>query len=167
MTMLLPVPFVHQPAWTFDRGGFFWADFADGYRLHAIEFDGDTLRIIERDYRPAPVSDQERDEAAGRFSGDALAGATVDFDESMMAGVHPPFERFLTDDVGNLWIKRALGDDRWAWEVFDPEGRYMGAVRTDTDLARLTVHQITGDAVYGVLRDDLDVPYVVRLGIQK
>lgn len=49
------------------------------------------------------------------------------------------------------------------WDVLDGEGRYLGSVELPP---RLRVFRITGDAVYGVRRDALDVEEVVRLAIR-
>ncbi len=167
LRMLLPVPFVQQPSFTFDPGGYFWVDPGEGYRLLALSPEHDTLRIIERLYDPVRVTAAEIDKEMGRFSTGPLAGSGTTIDRSRIPDHHPAFSRFRTDEANNLWVRRALGQDVVAWEVFDPDGRFLGAVESSLDLARLTVHVITADAVYGVFRDELDVPYVVRLRIVK
>ena len=95
------------------------------------------------------------------------SGTGIDVDRSRIPDHHPAIDTYRTDAEGNLWVRRDLGGELIAWEVFDEGGRFLGAVESDLDLDRLTVHEITSDAVYGVFRDDLDVQYVVRLRIQK
>lgn len=167
MSLSLPIPFVHQPGWTFDPAGYFWADPGDGYRLVALSPDRDTLRIVERAYEPVPVTADEITEALEQFTTGELAGSGADVDRSRIPDHHPAFDRWRTDPTGHLWVRRTLGSDRWAWDVFDPEGRYLGPIATDVDLGSLTVQEITADAVYGVLRGKLDEPRVVRLAIVK
>jgi hypothetical protein len=73
----------------------------------------------------------------------------------------------LYDDEGFLWLARyrpdagyfsSMDDEPLRWYVLDPAGRVTGAV----DLpAGLTVHEIGGDHILGVARDDLGVERVV------
>lgn len=49
------------------------------------------------------------------------------------------------------------------FDVFAPDGRYLGPVRPDLRLERFPRPVIRGDTVWAVTRDELDVPYVVRL----
>ena len=48
------------------------------------------------------------------------------------------------------------------WDVFDGEGRYLGVVSMPP---RFQARSFVGDGIYGVIRDGLDVPYVVRLRV--
>jgi len=123
------------------------------------------MRVIEREYTPVPITDEELAENLERFDSGPLANADMDFDRSEIPGVHPPLQRWLTDGRDHLWVQRDLGADGTVWEIFDPEGRYLGQIASEVDLERLTVHKVTREAVYGVLPDELDVPYVVRLRI--
>jgi len=51
--------------------------------------------------------------------------------------------------------------------MFDEQGRYLGKLHApdDVPLDRLTVHVALDEELVGVLKDELDVPYVVRLEI--
>jgi hypothetical protein len=49
------------------------------------------------------------------------------------------------------------------FDVFAPDGRYLGAVRPEVQVERSPPPVIRGDKVWAVTRDELDVPYVVRL----
>jgi hypothetical protein len=60
--------------------------------------------------------------------------------------------------VGNPRIAVGAPD----WDVFDEDGRYLGAV---TIPARFDPVKFTGEHIYGVWRDELDVEYVSRLKI--
>lgn len=63
------------------------------------------------------------------------------------------------DALGNLWVGRyhfpGLITDEW--EVFDPDGFWLGTVRTPPGLS---VHEIGVDRIIGVAKGDYDVPYV-------
>lgn len=144
-----------------------WVDPDAGYRLVALSPEHDTIRIIERRYTPVPITSVEVDEAMVPFETGRFAGGDADMDRSRIPGHHAAINGFKTDELGNLWVRRVLGADLIGWEVFDTEGKFLGAVQSDIDLSRLTIKVITPDRLYGVLRDDLDVQYVVRLRILK
>jgi hypothetical protein len=71
----------------------------------------------------------------------------------------PAYGRLLVDSEGNLWVAdySEERDDEGSWSVFDPEGRFLGAVETPTGGR---VQQIGSDFVLGVWRDEFDVEYV-------
>lgn len=50
------------------------------------------------------------------------------------------------------------------WDVFDAEGRYLGAV---TMPLRIASPLVRGENIYGVWRDELDVQYAVRLRVHR
>lgn len=50
------------------------------------------------------------------------------------------------------------------WDVFDPDGRFLGVVTMPTRFAPLL---FAGNDVYGVWRDDLDVQHVLRVRIER
>jgi hypothetical protein len=50
------------------------------------------------------------------------------------------------------------------WDVFDREGRYLGVVEMPLNFQPV---QFSGNKVYGIQRDELDVQYVVVLNVVK
>lgn len=88
----------------------------------------------------------------------------------------PPTGRLLVSRDGSFWIERvdkvepaALEMERIYgrsggvrrpshWDLFDSEGRFLTSVAID---ARFQPHAVRGAEVTGVLRDDLDIEYVV------
>lgn len=85
---------------------------------------------------------------------------------------HAPLPSELSDEDRVSWnfmdvltgVSWNLIEDIGApdWDVFDSEGRFLGTL---TMPSRFTPHTIVGDKIYGVWRDELEVPYAVRLGI--
>lgn len=160
----MPVPLQNNPSRRIDRHGHFWANHGgETYRLLQETFDGDTLRIVDREHEPVTVTEAELDEVLERLP----EGASDEIDRSRIPDVRPPFETFVPADDGSLWVRRYMAPGRQAWDWFDPEGRYLGEVGMDLDPARFTPYRITADAVYGMVRDELDVPWVVRLRIER
>lgn len=74
----------------------------------------------------------------------------------------PPFESIRVDPAGRVWVARykVTPDDESTWYVFSSEGRLLGRASLPVGLS---VHEIGRDFVLGVLRDELDVPFVVRV----
>jgi hypothetical protein len=65
----------------------------------------------------------------------------------------------LADTQGDLWIPEfsVRIDEGRAWQVFGPDYRLLGTVRTP---ARFTPRYVDDDMVLGVWRDEVDVEYV-------
>ena len=73
------------------------------------------------------------------------------------------------DPQGNMWVlphvsRDVVPEDRAAFDIFDDEGRYLGRATSDVQFDRMVFH---GDYVYGVTRDEFDVPYLVRARVLK
>ncbi|MGW8265097.1 MAG: hypothetical protein ACWGSQ_01950 [Longimicrobiales bacterium] len=72
----------------------------------------------------------------------------------------PPYGGILGDEDGNLWVGAwaMYPEVAGSWEVFDPNGVWLGAVRTPPGI---DPRAIGSEWLLGVERDDLDVEYVV------
>ncbi|MGD2152629.1 MAG: hypothetical protein PVG79_05125, partial [Gemmatimonadales bacterium] len=53
-----------------------------------------------------------------------------------------------------------------AFDVFEPNGRYLGMVRAPRGFSTYPTPVIRGDTVWAVVRDELDVPYITRSHIE-
>lgn len=162
------IPFLGGLAWLFDgRGGYLWHGMTDSYRIYQSRLDGDTVRIIEREHRRLPVTSEDRAQARERLSWFIKQGGKVD--ESKFPDLKPVFEQILVDDDGNLWVRIVEAHDvtDTAFDVFDPEGRYLGRVRMTIKIAAYPLARITRNAIHAVVIGDMDEPQVVRLRIVK
>jgi hypothetical protein len=127
------------------------------------------VRIIRRPAPRVPVSEGEkrsRLDALRRQVAQAGEGAALDR-PPRVPEVKPAFETFYVASDGTLWVEpsRAEGDAQ-RFEVFDPEGRYLGTVRPPHELEGSPLPLFRSDAIHAVIRDSLDVPYVVRVRIR-
>jgi hypothetical protein len=159
------VPFAAAFRWRidFDRERFWWT-LTDQYRLHQTTLAGDTVLIVDKAFEPIPVSGAERAKAIESLSWVRDQGGR--FDASRIPDTRPAISSFLIDVDGNAWVWPTLVQGH-AFDVFDAEGRYLGRVPLDEPLNEFPVPEITRDAIIGVVRDSLGVPFVVRLRIQK
>jgi hypothetical protein len=163
------VPFAPELTWRFDGRNGFWFGVSDAYRLIHRTLEGDTTMIVTREYTPIPVTDD--DMRRTRESFERLGpGALEQVDLSLVPDVKPAFETFVIDDRGYLWVVRtpaapgARVDRDVVFDIFDPSGRYLGAVPAPVGI--YPPPRIVGDRLLGVTRDELDVPAVVVLTIQ-
>ncbi len=136
----------------------------DRYRIVHQTFEGDTVRIVERAYTPAHVSASERDEAIEGLEWFTKQGGKVD--ASRIPDTKPAFSNFFADPAGYLWVTAQLSEEEGdEWDVFDPDGRYLGRVAKPEGFSAATGPIVRGDRMYAVARDELEVPYVVRYRI--
>src|SRR5690606_2659989 len=103
MVMIMGVPFSPALRWRLSPRGEIWLGITDRYRLHRLNFAGDTLRIIERMSEPVPVTALDRATALEGLTGFIQQGGTVD--ERRIPNVKPAFRVFSVDTEGYLWVR--------------------------------------------------------------
>ena len=144
-----------------------WAGFGDRWelRLYGAD-DGSLLRIIRAPGLEQALTDEEVEAvhraALARDSTPAQRERRgIWWDLSPRPEVRPTYDRILVDDQAHLWLREWPGSDErpQRWWVFQREGDLLGYVDTPVGV---TLMALSGDAVWGVVRDDLDVQYVVR-----
>lgn len=151
------VPFSSSRRWRLAPDGSIWIGMTGDYRLDRLGFDGDTVATLQRPWEPVAVSPAERDSVV------AEDGVPAD----RVPETKPAFRSFFVASDGRVWVEPHLPDDGGtAWDVFSDAGAYLGRVRTALELeTEVPSPVVRGDRLYAVLRDELDVPYVVRLRI--
>ncbi|HEX2209762.1 MAG TPA: hypothetical protein VHG93_18925 [Longimicrobium sp.] len=165
--MAVSVPFAPGAAVAVDPRGFVWSGITDRVRLHQQSLSGDTVRIVEREAAPVPVTAGDREKALEGLRWFTDQGGRVD--PGRFPAHKPAFSGIYVAPDGHLWMRPSLpeGHAGAAFDLFDPEGRYLGRAGLPTGLAQSPPPVVRGDALYGVRRDSLDVPYVVRVRIRR
>jgi hypothetical protein len=162
-------PFSPRLVWRFDPRGFVWATLTERYEIAQMGLRGDTLRLVRRSVARIAVSGAERDSGLALIrerTASAGANATIDR-QPRIPDSKPAVETFHVSGDGYLWVEPSRADgEPQRFDVFDSAGRYMGSVSPPDGIASDPLPVFTGDAIYGVVRDTLDVPYVVRLRIR-
>jgi len=183
------VPFTPQRSWTFSPLGYFVGGLSDAYRIDLFRSDGSVLRL-ERDRAPVAVSRAEADEARRRITeGLKRQYGAWRWNGPPVPDTKPPFREIFTSDEGNVWVVlstpgvatltdaeaaaeyQASGRtparfvEPVAFDVFAPDGRYLGAVRTPASFAIDPEPVVRGDTVWAVTRDDLGVATITRFRI--
>ncbi len=151
----------------------------DHYSFEVRRPEGPTVRI-EKVYEPVSFSTNEL--AEWRAVSDWLKRHDHPGQISNVLNSKLAFGSFLTDQRGRIWVRvhvearkdeaiemtsRELGGPpliSWVepavYDVFEPDGTYLGQVRFPWRTWPLVVH---GDTAWGVRRGDFDEQYVVRL----
>lgn len=142
----------------------------DRYEARFLAPDGALRRIVRRTFQPVRVTDADWnahfDEEDAREDGSSHAeGADLARLRARRREVLPRRETFpafadaRTDAEGNLWMEQYLrpGEEPPRWDVFDPEGHWLGTVETPSGLR---IHQIGADWILGVEKDELEVEHV-------
>jgi len=183
------VPFSPRVLWTFSPLGYYVAGLSTDYRLDLFRPDAPVLRI-ERVWTPVPVASAEKAEQEHRI----IENFKREFGSWKWNGpaipdTKPPFTDILVAQDGRIWVEVAqpgyewrteaearaeeerTGDpqtrfrERIVYDVFEPDGRYLGPVRTPEEFRTSPEPVIRGDLVWDVTRDEADVQRVVRYRI--
>jgi hypothetical protein len=154
----------------------------DEYRVH-LYVGGHLERVITKPFDRKPVDDLEREAIMGEMERRWIEASISEEMTTRLrsrwsfADLYPAYQDLAFGPLETLWVQRVkvasdLSEEElrdWQnarspdWEVFDSEGRFLGVV---TMPPRFTPHVFRGNKLYGVLRDEFDVPYVVRLGVE-
>jgi hypothetical protein len=164
------VPFSKFPAGAL-QGDLAYAGTGDTYEILVWNLAGDMIRIIRMDQDPIPITPAD----VTAYIEERLEGFEDEAQRNLMRENYqkpppldrmPAYRRFLTDDLGCLWVEeyRRPGDDVPVWTVFDGEGTVLGRVSLPSGLY---LREVGEDYVLGVLADDLDVEYVQMFRMER
>ena len=181
-----PVPFTPRFFWAVHSSGHFLTGLSADYRIDLARHDG-VLRI-ERAFDPVPVSGEER--AYQRESLVRMVRFSVPdwtWDGPRIPDHKPVFNQLLTGRDGRIWVRlstegrRIENEDHdpenpfseavtWRestrYDVFEPDGTYLGVVVPPDDFAPSPDPVFVRDHVWAVTVDDLGVQRVVRYRIE-
>lgn len=162
--MAAGVPFSPRLQWLVARDGTLWFSVSGEYRLYQRALEGDTLRIVEKEYEPIPVTSAERGEALDQEFYRDMAEQGADIDADLIPPVRPAWTNFTVDRDGYLWVVPQIADSMaTALDLFDPEGRYLGRRVVNAPIQGASPGPvIRGDHLYAVTHDELGVQYVLR-----
>ena len=149
-----------------------WSGYGDRFALRLLDpADGHLKRILRAPGLDRPLTDAE----AKQIRDQDLASAKTPeerrrvqemLDLSPRPELRPSYDRLVVDDQARLWVRRwpGAGRDHHLWWVFSRDGALLGSVSVP---GRLRIMAIQGNHVWGVVRDELDVPYVVRYAMHR
>lgn len=174
--------FEPEPAWTVLSDGSLVVARNDRYHFEIYDASGRLRGIATRPTERLPVRDRDR-EAVKAYVREAYVAQGMRRDrieaalaEATFASEFPAFALLLPGPGGSLWVQRirTAAESGWeegtsfnaldlgapVWDVFDRDGRYLGAVRLPE---AFTPTRIRAQRVYGVARDASGVESVLVL----
>ena len=176
------VPFSPILVWTVHPNGHFLTGLSSEYRIDLARDDG-VLRI-ERAADPVPVRDEER-----AYERESVVRQMREMDTDWswdgppIPEQKPFFHQLLAGRDGRIWVRLSTegrpveneyydpedpGSMPMVWresvryDVFEPDGTYLGAVVVPDDFSPYPEPVFYGDRVWGLTRDDLGVQRMVR-----
>ncbi len=183
------VPFTGQDWWTFSPLGYMVGGVSTDYRIDLFRIGEPVLRI-ERDWVPVGVKPEEAEERERQQTAQFRREyGSWSWNGPPIPDTKPPFRDLFTSDEGNIWVlvsqegrvavteeeareeERRTGmpplrfEEPPAFDVFAPDGRYLGHVRTPESFGTRPWPVVRGDSVWAVTRDELDVATIVRFRI--
>ena len=179
--------FSAEPAWALAADGHILFGVNDNYRIGMYDRAGKLERVIAKDFDRQEVTGTDEDiftaalERVWTNAGVPQAALGRLRSAISFEPFFPVYLQFLSGPAQSLWVQHLnplrnlteeeredlnpqLGFGLGApdWDVFDAEGRYLGVV---TMPERYQPLRFVGHQVYGVWRDELDVQYVLRVGV--
>jgi hypothetical protein len=153
------------------RGQRFYFGNGESYTVDVYSSQGTLEHRIRRVHDNLAVTEED----VRRFKEERLENATDpdwrprterSLAEMPYPATMPAYSRIILDSEGNLWVApyRRPGDEQPRWDVFDPDGQWLGTVETPPDFR---VTEIGADYVLGVYRDELDVEQVQLYTLRK
>ena len=179
------VPFTPRYHWTVHPSGHFLTGLSSDYRIDLARDDG-VLRI-ERSRDPVPASTAERAYQRERVVGSirrSLPG--WDWDGPAIPSGKPFFQELLAGRDGRIWVRLwtegrpvdnvdhdpgdpgslpVIWEEETRYDVFDPDGTYLGVVVAPDEFSTFPAPVFDGDRVWAVTADELGVERVVRYRI--
>jgi hypothetical protein len=175
--------FESEPVWALLPDGRLARATNDAFRVEIIGRGGGVERVLTMPFERRPLGDGDRD-AFRRLLREAISQqappAAVEqiLQNLEFADHYPAFATFAAGPAGTLWVQRirtasdveaeggrfdAQDIGSPVWDIFDEKGRLLGNLRMPDGFTPL---RFVGSLIYGVLRDDLDVPHVARLRVE-
>lgn len=164
--------FIAIPPWSARRvmdvgiDGSVWVGVGDTYALHRVDRTGDTVWSTLRTIDPILFSDRAVAQLRDWLAEQMAQGFPAD--PSVLPRAYPYFSRIVIADDGYLWVFREGVANGSGFDVFTPDGRYLGTVESTIAAGSAGTHpHVTGEHLLGVSVDSLGVQYVDLYRIEK
>ena len=138
------------------------------FAVHVLGSRGDTVLTRSYHYDPVPLTSELADSISDALvrsldHDDEYAMLRAALDElDYLPAFLPPVTSLVTGRDGTIWLRREDARDPVIWDVLDSGGTLRKRVEIP---AAVRVHEVDEHTVWGVLKDELDVSYIVRYRI--
>lgn len=179
------VPNTPREVWTFSPHGYVVGGVSSAYAIEYLLPDSTVLRA-ERVVEPTTLTAGEKAQLEARATrGLRFTDPSWRWNGPPIPDVKPYYHSLFADDDGRIWVRvtgpataepidaEDLADaapdaprERWVepnnHDIFTSDGTLLGTVELPQ---QFTLYVARGNNVWGVIRDEYDVQYVVRLRI--
>jgi hypothetical protein len=180
------VPFTPKVSWTYSPLGYTVGGVSTEYRIDLFR-PGESVLRIERVWSPVAVHPEEAEEQRRRVTAEFVQEVGPwSWNGPPIPDSKPPFRNLFVSWEGDIWVLTSqvaaatmtaaevrLEEERTdlpplrfrepvAFDVFAPDGRFLGHVRAPLSLQERPEPIVRGDTVWAVARDEMDVATIVR-----
>ncbi len=162
-TVRARVPFTPRVVWRLGADGRLWWAWTGRHAVYVGAESAHPIAVRKRD--PVAVTTAERDEALSGLSRFRQVGGRVD--PSRIPDVKPPMRSFFVDDADRIWVMAELanGETGRVLEVYDEHGALRMEIALPVRLSAGPHPVFRRGYIWGIERDEFDVPYLVVLRI--
>lgn len=169
MMRSFPQPFTFAGLWAVSPGGTQVAlvdqdrissgSDESSFGVTALRPTGDTVYSTRIPFPTMAIPSSHVEAVLSELGGDNFTDEEVR--EALFLPTHyPPVSAVLIADDGSVWIGReALPVSPLVWNVLSPDGEWIANLTTPEGF---DLRAVSGNHVWGLTQDELDVPYVVR-----
>lgn len=153
------------------RGGLVYVGDRERYEIRVYDPAHGLVQVNRLDRPRRPVTDEVLEDYREFLSEniddpDRLQRRLESMEGQPVADSIPWVSDVMVDAPGNILVREpgVSGQNSAVIGVFAPDGRWLGTVRLPPGLRPLEIGE---DYVLGVLTDELDVPHLVRYGLER
>ena len=156
-------PFSGKLEYFVDESGGIWFGNSEEYQVFRRELDGDTTLVFTLPAVPETVSEKEKLDLVDTW----LQSRKTPIDQ--MLDEKPVLERIVTDDEGHVLVFPHLEGITAgaAVDVFSAGGVFLGRIGLPFVLELRPEPVCRGGILYGITKDEFDVPYVAALSLER
>jgi hypothetical protein len=166
------VPFAPRTVTGFGQDSGLVYGASSDFTIMRLQAGRDTTFLMRRAWTPPAIPDSVRtdtvDGMVKAFVGDRLDEVSLRnaFHVDDIPKTGPSFSRLVVDDRGNTWALQSLGADSTRFDIFAPDGSWLGPVMVPAALSPYGPFAIHGGIVYVETEDKDGFPVVRRWAIQ-
>ena len=154
--------YVPRLRWSRAPDGTIWSATSGELRLVQTARGGDTLRIVEASHRPTEFDAEDRATIAAGLAEAGISRGDIELVRPVVDAIH-----IMDDGHILVGIVEKVGEASSIFDVFDPDGIFLGTIDLGFRLHSRNIPAIVGDTIISVTPGDLGLPYLVRATIKR
>lgn len=140
---------------------------AEGHSSYAVEHfsaSGELLFSVTHDYEPIAVPEVVIDSLLAQIRVEGFSEAEVR-EAAYLPETYPPTGKVLVAENGLIWIAReAIPGQPRRWQILSEEGAVVAKILAPLGF---DIQWVGAEAAWGLVLDELDVPYLVKRPIHR